>query len=147
MNVRVPVLIACTLALGVLTGYVLSYYQYDAYWLIAVVPVTAIIFILCTIFRKKKLQIFTLIFAAAFSCGATYCFFTVEKLKVCDVNTENLYNITGTVTEKGASAYGEYIILKTQRPTEPASRESDCLPAGGLRRVLRHGGVRRAAGH
>lgn len=111
MNVRVPVLIACTLALGVLTGYVLSYYQYDAYWLIAVVPVTAIIFILCTIFRKKKLQIFTLIFAAAFSCGATYCFFTVEKLKVCDVNTENLYNITGTVTEKGASAYGEYIIL------------------------------------
>lgn len=111
MNARVPVLIACTLALGVLLGYALSFYQSDIFWLVAVVPVTATIFIICLIFRKKKLQVLTVIFAAMFSCGALSAFYTLENLKVCEVNPADIYEVTGTVAEKSASAYGEYIIL------------------------------------
>ncbi|MDE7082595.1 MAG: ComEC family competence protein [Clostridia bacterium] len=110
-NVRVPVLIACTLALGVLTGYFICYCETNIVWLIAVVSITAIIFLFALILKKKKLIVFTLVFTAFFAVGLLNCYFTLQNYQVCDVDTESVYLINGTVKEKGVTAYGEYIIL------------------------------------
>lgn len=110
-NARIPVLIASTVALGVLAGYFISYREINGLWLIAVIPLTAIIFLFAFILKKKKLLILTLIFSVAFTGGALNSYYTLKNFKTCDVDTDNLYLITGTVTEKGSSDYGEYIIV------------------------------------
>jgi len=111
INPRVPVLVACTLALGVLTGYLFSYLETNILWLIAVVPCTAIIFIFCLILKKKKFLILSLVFALVFTGGALNSYFTIQNYRVCDVDTEKIYDISGVVKEKGSTSYGEYIII------------------------------------
>lgn len=111
INVRIPVLTACILALGVLLGYFFNYCKANVVWLIAVIPLTAIIFLLCLIFKKKKLLVISLILVAMFTGGALNCYYTLQNYSVCDVDTEQIYLITGTVKEKGTATYGEYIVI------------------------------------
>ncbi|MDE6667097.1 MAG: ComEC/Rec2 family competence protein [Clostridia bacterium] len=110
-NARIPVLIASTVALGVLTGYLISYKEISVCWLIAVIPLTAIIFLFSFILKKKKMMILALVFAVVFTGGALNSYYTLQNFKVCDVGTDKLYLITGTVKEKGSTSYGEYIII------------------------------------
>ena len=110
-NVRIPVLTACTLALGVLFGYLISFFKTNIVLLIAVIPLTAIVFLFCLILKKKKLLVISLILIATFSGGALNCYYTLQNYSVCDVDTEQVYLITGTVKEKGTATYGEYIII------------------------------------
>ena len=112
INVRIPVLIACFLALGVWLGYLFSLHKTEIIWLIAVVPVTAIIFIFSAIFKKTKLLVVTAILTVIFVSGALNAFYRLENYQVCDVNTADIYTVTGTVEEKGVTDYGEYVILK-----------------------------------
>lgn len=111
INVRIPVLTACFLALGVLLGYFFSYCETNTIWLIAVIPLSAIIFLLCLIFKKKKLLVISLILIAMFTGGALNCYYTLQNYSVCDADTEQVYLVTGTVKEKGAATYGEYIVI------------------------------------
>ena len=73
-NVRIPVLTACTLALGVLFGYLISFFKTNIVLLIAVIPLTAIVFLFCLILKKKKLLVISLILIATFSGGALNCY-------------------------------------------------------------------------
>lgn len=111
-NVRIPVLIAGALALGIFLGYIFSYLQTDIFWLIAIIPFTAILFILCLIFKKKKLLVLTLVLIAVLSGGALRSYYTLENYRTIDVNPNEYYTITGTVEEKGETKYGEYIVIE-----------------------------------
>lgn len=111
-NVRIPVLIAGALALGIFLGYIFSYLQTDIFWLIAIIPFTAILFILCLIFKKKKLLVLTLVLIAVLSGGALRSYSTLENYRTIDVNPNEYYTITGTVEEKGETKYGEYIVIE-----------------------------------
>ena len=66
VNIRLPVIAACTLALGIFAGYLFSFYHIDLIWLTATVPVTAIFLITFSLLRKKKFLIFTAIAIAVF---------------------------------------------------------------------------------
>ncbi|MDE7167851.1 MAG: ComEC/Rec2 family competence protein [Clostridia bacterium] len=110
INARIPVLIASIVALGILTGYFISYSEISMLWLIAVVPLTAIIFLFTLILKNKKLMILTAVFAVVFTGGALNSYYTLQNFRVCDVDTEQIYLITGTVKEKGTTTYGEYVI-------------------------------------
>ena len=111
INARIPVLIASIVALGILTGYFISYSEISMLWLIAVVPLTAIIFLFTLILKNKKLMILTAVFAVVFTGGALNSYYTLQNFRVCDVDTDQIYLITGTVKEKGTTTYGEYVII------------------------------------
>lgn len=111
INIRIPVIIACTVALGILSGYLISFSEVSAYWFIAVVPVTAIIFLLALLLKNKKLMVLTAVCAVLFTGGALNSYYTLQNFKVCDVKENTIYLITGTVKEKGSTTYGEYIVI------------------------------------
>ena len=110
-NARIPVIIACFLALGVFLGLLFSFCKTNILYLIAVVPCTAIIFISSFLRKKKKLAYLTLVFAIFLTSGVLNSFYTLRNYQVCDIETESLYLVTGTVKEKGVTSYGEYIII------------------------------------
>ncbi len=111
VNVRIPVLIASMVALGILTGYFICHNEINLLWLIAVIPLTAIIILCSLLLKNKKLMILTIIFAVVFTGGALNSYYTLQNFRVCDVDTDQIYLISGTVKEKGSTAYGEYVII------------------------------------
>ncbi len=112
-NLRLPVLFACTLIAGITAGYLFAYYNISPFWITAVVPLTAVIFILLAVFTKKISKlIIVLVAAALFASGAVSSFFRIQNFgdsEICDGAT---YSITATVCDKGKSENGEYIVIK-----------------------------------
>ncbi len=111
VNVRIPVLIASMVALGILTGYFICHNEINVIWLVAVIPLTAIIFLFALMLKNKKLMVLTVIFAVVFTGGTLNSFYTLQNFRTCDVDTDKIYLIRGTVKEKGTTAYGEYVII------------------------------------
>lgn len=111
VNVRLPVLAACMLALGVGVGYLFVYYGIELIWITAVLPVAAVVVFVFTLLRKVRYIIFTLILTAFLVCGALNCFMRLENFAKSDIDCSVPYLITGTVKEKGKTRHGEYIIL------------------------------------
>ncbi len=115
VNIRFPVLTACFLALGVWVGYLFSYHQADFIWLIAVLPVSAILFIVSFICKKKLFAVFSVLLALFFAIGAINSFYRLENFKAREISDNEIYNVTGTVEEKGLNTRGEYIVLKNTK--------------------------------
>lgn len=111
VNVRLPVLIACVLALGVAAGYLFNFYTADIFWVIIVVPVTAVVFIVLLIFKKIKPLVFSVILIAVFTGGLLNSYYRLENYSSHSLNSGETYLITGTVDEKGANSAGEFLIL------------------------------------
>ena len=115
VNIRLPVIVACTLALGIFTGYLFSFYHIDLIWLTATVPVTAIFLITFSLLRRKKFLIFTAIAIAVFFSGFLNSFVRLENYRLTDIETSVSYQVSGTVIEKIETDYGEYVILDNVR--------------------------------
>ncbi|MBD5583517.1 MAG: ComEC/Rec2 family competence protein [Clostridia bacterium] len=93
----------------------MNFYEADIFWLIAVVPVTAIIFIFSIIFKKYKLLALTLLFAVFFTSGLINSYFRLENYRVCGISANLVYDVEGIVEEKGQTDYGEYIIVSSAK--------------------------------
>lgn len=113
VNLRFPVLLACAAAAGVATGYFFIFYNISLFWLIAVVPLTAVIFILLLLFAKKiSAPIILLIASALIAAGAVNCYLRLYGFGNSEISDGEAYSVTATVCDKGESDYGEYIIVK-----------------------------------
>ncbi|MDE6868134.1 MAG: ComEC/Rec2 family competence protein [Clostridia bacterium] len=111
-NARIPVLLAIALVAGVLFGYLLVYLGISMLWIIAVVPVAAIIFILCAVFAKRsRILIILPILAAFIILGGALCGARLLNYSLKTLDDGATYTFSASVYEKGESAYGEYLIL------------------------------------
>lgn len=106
-NVRIPALAVCALALGIVAAYLFLRYNISLIWIIAVIPVTAIIFILLTVLTKDYKKSFLLfIAAAAFVAGMLNCYLRLNGYG-SQLNEGQYYGFSATVYERGDG----YVIL------------------------------------
>lgn len=113
VNIRIPVLTALTLTLGISVGYLFYLNSISFYYAFLILPLFILILIACLIFKRSKFCIaVAIIIPVAFILGfinITAAFYNFDKSKVTD-DREHL--ITGTIQDKGITARGEYLILK-----------------------------------
>ncbi|MDE6597708.1 MAG: ComEC/Rec2 family competence protein [Clostridia bacterium] len=113
VNLRFPVLLACAMIAGIAVGYLFVFYHINMFWLIAVVPITAVIFILLLLFTKKiTAPVIVVIASALIAAGAVNCYFRLYNFGNSEIIDGQIYSVTATVCDKGESEYGEYIIVK-----------------------------------
>lgn len=111
VNVRIPVLFACSLSLGIAAGYFFDFYNADTLYLLAAIPAAALLFIISVCIKKPKIFIFTLIFIGLFIAGTFNSYCRLQDFGKYDVKNDHPMVISGTVIEKGETSYGEYIII------------------------------------
>lgn len=113
VNVRLPILISLFLCGGVAAGLLLYYYGISAlYSLFITVPAAIIIIIYAAVKRKiLKIALFVLLPAVAFIGGAFNTYFRTSSYDANDIKENIDYSVHGTVTKKGNTDSGEYIII------------------------------------
>lgn len=114
VNFRLPVIIACALAIGTTAGLLFGYYKTDLIWLTAFIPVAAVPIIIATAvfknFKPLAFIILALIFLYAGALNGILRLDAYGKNNI-DVSENKTYSISGTVKEKSAFSSGEYIIV------------------------------------
>lgn len=111
-NVRLPVIIALSLAIGVTAGLLFGYFNTDFLWIIAVVPIAAVIFIVLALLRRNRAATFIVIAAISLLTGAFLCRTALWNFSEKEIGDGKIYTVTGTVENKVQADYGEYLILK-----------------------------------
>ena len=116
VNVRLPLIIACFLIAGVCAGLLFFTNKISLLWIIAVIPVTAIIFIFTLIFSSCRRLGITIILCGLFLiAGTVNCFLRLDAYSTKKLTDNQTYTICATVYEKGETAYGEYVIVNNAR--------------------------------
>lgn len=114
INIRLPVIFAVSLAAGAGLGYLFLFCGLGLFTVIAVVPVAALIFILCAVFKRSKLCLVCIALCALLIfAGSVNCFLRLDGFTKNELDEEKTYYITAVVYEKGENDYGEYIVLKS----------------------------------
>lgn len=114
LNVRFPVLLACALTAGVVLGYLFVYYALNIFFILAAIPLFAVIFILCAAFsRRRAAMLMTALAAALLIAGALNCGLRLEEFSDSPLVDGGTYNISATVYDKGKNSRGEYVVLKS----------------------------------
>ncbi len=124
-NFRLPFAAALSLACGVGLAYFFALYGIDFLWLIAVVPVAAVIFIAVDLFaRSGKSVIFCLITICFLLVGAAYAAAVFSHLSTPARISEGLAYVSGRVEDvRRTSSGGYYLILSLVT--------ADGVPLGG----------------
>lgn len=113
VNVRIPLVLAVSLIVGILVGYLFSYFKISLFWIIAVIPVTAVIIILCARFGKNYFKtVIVIAIALLLVLGTVNSFFRLAAFSNSKIDDGNIYTISARVCEKGFTSTGEYVILK-----------------------------------
>ncbi len=113
INIRLPAILACALTAGVFLGYRFALNDISLFCVIAVVPVTAVILIFCAVYLKNGYKLlFPFLTALFIALGAINCYMRICAFTESDITDGGFYNISATVSDKGESAAGEYLILK-----------------------------------
>lgn len=116
VNVRLPVIICCALAVGIALNCLFIKNNISLIWIAAVIPLTAVIIILCTLLRKSgKLSVCILLTALFFIAGSLNCFIRLNSYTNSQLIDGNVYSLSATVCEKGKTARGEYIIVNNAK--------------------------------
>ena len=113
VNVRLPVILALALIAGILLGYLFIRNNISLYYLIAVVPLTAVIFIVCLIFFKYKLLIFCTLAILCLTLGMLESYLRLDSYATKELVNGDTYTISATVCDKGKYDSGEYIVVKS----------------------------------
>lgn len=112
-NLRLPVLFACVFSFGTVAGISFLFFKAEFLWFTAVLPLFATGFILSVIFSKSKLlPALIAVSALVLTASAANCFFRTQMFGTAKLDDGGAYYICGTVEQKGATDFGEYIILK-----------------------------------
>ena len=115
LNIRLPLLFACILVFGICLGFILFKNDIRLIWIIAVVPIAAVVLIFLCLLSKKSYAITVLICAVLFISGTVNCYMRLENFSSAKLTDGEINTVTATVYEKGENAYGEYIILTNAR--------------------------------
>ena len=111
VNVRIPVILALALVVGITVSCLFSYFGISLFWLTAVIPITAVIIILFTLFSKVYAVIIALLAAVFLSAGMIAGFVTLENFGRGQLTDGDTYTLSARVLEKGENLYGEYIVI------------------------------------
>ena len=112
VNVRFPVLIVFALITGILLGYLFIRVNISLFYVIAIVPFSAIIFVVCFIYSRNKLLIFITIAIVFFTLGALESYIKLNSFDKKDLVSGDTYSISATVCDKGEYDGGEYIVVR-----------------------------------
>ena len=113
VNVRIPVLLAISLVAGIAAYYLFCRYDISPYYLIAVVPVAAIIFIICIFTKRSNVCLTAIVLCALFIIlGALNCGLRLNDFSKNELSDTEIYKISATVSDKGENSRGEYLIVK-----------------------------------
>lgn len=127
-NVRFPVFAACALCLGIAAGLCMYVNKIDLFWLAAVVPPTAAVYIFCALSRKTFAPFFITLFCALFFvAGVVGCHIYARQFSTHEITTGQSYALSGIVWDKSSTDYGEVLLL--------ASVTADGQPLRGKTRV------------
>lgn len=114
MNVRFPVILACSLAAGIAAGYAFVHNNIDTVWTVAAIIPAAILSITLTLIKRSlKPALFVLLSLVLLFAGAFMCMQKLNTYAAAQhiADGETLYSISGKVSKKGETAYGEYIVV------------------------------------
>lgn len=112
VNVRFPVLLALALIAGILLGYIFIRVNISLFYIIAIVPTAAIIFVVLFILSRKRLLLFSIFIAVFFTVGVVESYLRLDGFGSKELVNGDSYSITATVCDKGKYDGGEYIVVK-----------------------------------
>lgn len=112
VNARFPVILVLALVGGILLGNIFMRTKVSLLYFIAIIPVAAIIFVLCIVFSKKKLLIFSIFIIVFFTVGAVGSYVKLDNFGAKELVNGDSYTISATVCDKGEYDSGEYIVVK-----------------------------------
>lgn len=113
VNLRIPVLAAVALILGIVIGYLLYLKDISITYAFMVLPLFVTILIFCLIFKRSQLCITTIIIIPlAFLLGIGNCILRINNFEKSTIISDRSYTITATIQDKGKTKYGEYLILE-----------------------------------
>lgn len=112
VNARLPLILVLALIAGILLGYLFIRTNISLFYIIAIVPAAAVIFILCIVFSRKKLLIFSILAIIFFTLGILGSLLKLDGFDTKELVNGDSYTISATVCEKGSYDNGEYIIVK-----------------------------------
>lgn len=112
INARYAVLLAFAVGLGAGFSYLSAFYSFPYWWMIALVPLTAALVIICIVRAKYRALIFFVISAVLFVVGAGGVYHRLSAYNTPSLVSGSVYSISGTVYEKSFTENGEYIKLK-----------------------------------
>lgn len=115
VNVRFPVLLVFALTAGILLGYLFVRTHISLFYVIAIVPAAAIIFVLFFIFSRKKLLIFSIFIIILFTSGILESYIRLDRYNRKDLVSGDTYTISATVCDKGKYDEGEYIVVNNAK--------------------------------
>ncbi len=109
-NIRIPVIVACLSAAGVVVGVIIGCLDADIIWIAAVVPVAAAIIIVCCL-KRRKAVLFIAVPVLFFIGTALSSYILTASYGERELYDNAVYTVTGTVINKGVTDYGEYIVI------------------------------------
>lgn len=111
VNLRLPVVCAVALAIGVAAGTASAFYGIEVIAVFAAVPAAAVIFIIFVLMKRSALSAAVALALVFFLVGAVGCRIYADKFLSYEISEGRSYGVVGVVREKGATDYGEYIII------------------------------------
>lgn len=130
VNVRFPVITACSLAAGIAVGYIIVYYGIDATWLAALAIPAAVLVLILTIIKKSLKPLIFIAFSLIFLfIGVFACIYRLNGYKNVELRADGvkIYEVNGTVKEKGKTASGEYVIITDFKITDGNIKSGDAI--------------------
>lgn len=118
VNVRTPVILAIALVVGITVGCLFSYFGISLFWLTAVIPITAVIVIIFTLFSKWRPLIITLLAGLFMATGIVSGFVILDNYGRSRLTDGGIYTLSASVSEKGENLYGEYIVINNVKADE-----------------------------
>jgi len=116
INARIPVLLALFTAAGIGIGYALVYHGKNLFPIIAVIPLTAVIFILFILKSRRITPSVTVVLCALLLIlGAVGSFTKLQNYDTSDLQDGGTYTVSATVCDRGENKVGEFLVIKNMR--------------------------------
>ena len=116
INIRIPLIFASALSAGVALSRLFIYFDINSFYIIAVVPITALIIAVTALFTKNPIKIITVLLTALFLVsGLTSGCIKLRNYGTSEIVDGASYTVSAVVCEKGETSESEYIILKNLR--------------------------------
>ena len=127
-NFRLPLVLALSLAAGVAVAYAFAVYRAEFIWMIAAVPLTAVIFIVCALVtRSWKPMLFCALACALFITGVFYAGGVLYSYESSSVRTGELCYISGVVKSRGETSSGGTYLILSDAVTEYGGLDGDII--------------------
>ncbi len=113
INIRIPLIFAFSLIAGIALSRLFINFNINLFYIIAVVPFTAVIVVITAFFHKSLIKIIIVIFIALiFILGLTGGYVKLKHYGTSSIVDGASYTVSAVVCEKGETQNSEYIILK-----------------------------------